>query len=272
MKRFVAWVSFLLVMLGSGSLFVNADSEAAELSAYSAVYSARIGKVRLAGGSLFDAQGVFTTALEKMCEGWVMSQNLSMDLLAPDGRTMPQSISYSGWENLKGSSYRFVSRNFVGDEEEDIRGSARMVGNGASGEAVFQQPVSKRVALPKGTFFPIAHLAWLIDRAGAGDSRVPGSIFYGVDGNGPQEVTAFIGPKIKAAGQRWNRFGVLTDRPGWTMRLAYFSPDSTRSLPEVEVDMVQLDNGVTPHMEFDYGVFTVILDLEELTPLSNPTC
>ncbi len=124
--------------------------------------------------------------------------------------------------------------------------------------------------------FPLGHSIWLIDQALAGKRQVSVAVFDGADGEGPQQVTAFIGPKLKPTEhipkEKLKALGPLSQRPGWNIRMGFFELDSQESAPEYEVEILQLDNGITPLLTLDYQDFTVVLTQESLEEIPQPDC
>lgn len=242
----------------------------AELVAHRAIYSLKLGKVR-DRASLVDARGAMISVMEKSCDGWMLAQTLSMELDTAEGRTVQQNMNFAGWEGANGKSYRFVARNQSGGEDKRFRGRAR-VEIDAPGKAVFRVPKNKKITLPEGTMFPIGHMAWLIEQARAGVRQAPRFLFDGADGTGPQEVNVFIGPRISSADYGEARLGPLTEQFGWTMRMAFYPAGSRESVPEYEIEVLQLENGVAPRMILIYADFSVIMELKKIEAVPAPKC
>ena len=126
--------------------------------------------------------------------------------------------------------------------------------------------------LPKGTLFPLAHTALLIDRARAGARQVARYIFDGTEIEGAQEAVAFIGPRLEAPRRGGGDLGPLVARSGWNMRLAVYGTDKHQSVPQFEIEFLQLDNGVVPRLLLDFKQFTVLVSLEKVESLPAPSC
>jgi hypothetical protein len=247
------------------------SAEAADIVSHRGVYSLKLSTARQ-GGAFVGARGGLDMTIEKTCDGWLLTQDMAMELATAQGNEVRQLIRYSGWESLDGRRYRFVSRTHSGAEAKESRGQARVAANDLAGEAEFQAPTAQKVKLPPGTRFPIAHAAWLIDRALAGASQAPSIVFDGTDGEGPQNVTAFIGRKIEAKEQGKGALGALVEREGWVMRLAFFAEGSRDASPEYEMEILQLANGVAPRMAVDYRDFSIVLEIQKIEPLPVPAC
>ena len=241
---------------------------AVELAPHRALYEISLDKAR-PGGKVVDARGVTTLELRRDCDGWIIVQRLSMEVSLTVGGTMRQEMEYTGWEALDGRRYSFAARTRFGDEREAFQGDAE---SGAPGEARFRRPRALTVRLPAGTLFPVGHMRLLIDRALAGDRLVGRLVFDGTEDKEPQTVSAFLGSLRTAGEHRYGSFGPLAERPGWTMRMAFFPADGSGPEPEFEMDMLQLDNGVAPRLVLDYHEFSVVLELQGIEALPPPDC
>ncbi len=255
----------LLAGLDSGPL------AAAGLVPHRAIYSVQLGSVR-ANAGFVGVRGAVKMVLEKTCDGWIMTQELSMDMGTAAGGVIRQDSRVAGWESLDGKSYRFATRNTLGKHVESFKGEARLGAAGKPGKATFKVPAGKTMALPQGTLFPAGHTAWLIERALAGDRQAPGVVFDGTDGQGPREVTAFIGPRVDFGQHGKKKLGALVQRPGWNVRMAFYPLDSRAAAPEYEIEVLQLDNGVAPRVVFDYPQMTVIMTMEKVETIPLPPC
>ena len=264
-------ISRVVAAAALGVVLAASAAEAADIVSHRGVYGLKLGSSRQ-GGAFVDAFGGLDMTIEKTCDGWVLSQDLAMELATAQGGAVRQVIRYSGWESLDGGKYRFVSRTQTGQDRKESRGDAHVVAGDLSGEAVFRAPKARTVPLPPGTRFPIAHAVWLIDRALAGEHQAPSAVFDGTDGEGPQNVTAFIGRKVTAGEHGRGALGALAERAGWTMRLAFFAEDSKEASPEYEMEIFQLANGVAPRMVLDYRDFSVVLEIQKIEPIPLPVC
>ncbi len=257
------FAAVLMILAGTGSL------GAAELVAHRAIYSIALGSVQIPG-AIVEVGGAMKMELEKTCEGWIMGQDMTMNVLTARGREIEQNIRFAGWESLDGRAYRFAVRRKSGDETDSTRGRASIGADGGPGEAAFKQPEARTLSLPKETLFPVGHTGWLIDRALAGEKRASRFVFDGTDGQGPERAVAFIGRR-KEAGVG-GALGPLADRPGWNVRLAFFPQHSRAAAPEYEIEIDQLDNGVATRMVLDFQAFSVVLTLEKIEAVTSPSC
>lgn len=277
-KKIVVGV-LLIVLTAYLTRFYWLDSQVtdvdADMVAHKAFYSLKLGDVR-SGSDFVGAGGNMELSMERTCEGWTMSQTLRMDLSTNSGEQISQELRFTAWESDDGSQYRFFASNNVNGEREDFRGRALVDAPDGSGNANYQIPEGTKIPLPEGTMFPLGHTAWLIERALAGERQVSRTVFDGADGEGPQQVTAFIGPKVKPgdhiSGAQAAALGPLARQSGWKIRMGFYELNTQQSAPDYEVEILQLENGVTPTLTLDYQDFTVILTQESLEEIPLPDC
>ena len=259
-----------LVSAAVGAFFACGASFAAELVPHRALYGLKLGAVR-AGGLAGHADGGMELVVEKACDGWIQTQRLIMEIVAANGLRINEEVRFAGWESFDGRNYRFTSRRRSGSRRLDAKGEARAGGAGAA-LATFKLPEAGTMPLPRDVVFPVGHTALLIERARAGARQVVRPMFDGTDGAGPREVAAFIGPQRQPAKNDTARLGPLVGRPGWTIRLAFYPLGGAAAVPEYEMELLQLDNGVAQHLVLDIGDFSVILELERIERVSEPSC
>ena len=251
------------------ALFIASPRAAAEMVSHRAAYSLKIGEVRQ-GGSVVDVSGLMTMTVEKSCDGWILAIRRDMKIATADGGDVSEDTRFAGWESTNGGHLRFAASIQMGDERNDYNGEARLQGADGAGEAVFKLPRAKTLKLPKGTLFPLAHTALLIDQARAGARQVARPIFNGTEVEGAHEEVAFIGPFQDAPGG--GDQGPLVARPGWNMRLAVYGTDKSQSVPQFEIEFLQLDNGVVPRLKWEFKQYTVLGSLEKVESLPAPLC
>jgi hypothetical protein len=247
---------------------------AAELVAHKAFYSLKLGTVS-EGSDFIGAQGNVSLSIEHTCDGWAMSQTLHMILDTPDGGEVIQDSRFTGWESDDGIRYWFFASNKVDGVRNDFRGRALKELETGTGNAYYSIPEALKVPLPEGTLFPLGHASWLIERALAGERQVSNTLFDGTQ-QGVQKVTAFIGEKMQygehITKEQGTLLGPLAQRPGWNIRMGFYELDAQNSMPAYEMEVLQLDNGITPSLVLDYQDFTIILTQVSLDGISLPDC
>lgn len=242
----------------------------ADMAPHRAIYSLTLGKGS-SSGRYVGLRGAVKTVLEKTCDAWIVAEEVNMYVDTQVGGRLTQDLRYTGWESLDGRQYRFVARSKTNDERKTFKGNARAHPE-SPGEAVYTMPRKMTMALPPGTHFYFGLTTWLIERAQAGVSRAETIVFDGTDDEGPQRATAFIIPLPEGGRKDDEAMGPLLERPGWSIRLAFYPVGGRAAAPDYEVQAVILDNGVTPRMELVFTGFTAIQKLEKIEALESPSC
>ena len=157
----------------------------------------------------------------------------------------------------------------------DFRGHALKESKDGIGNINYSTPAELKIPLPKGTLFPLAHTLRLIEGALAGERQLSNTLFDGSH-QGALAVTAFIGEKMSygehTTKKQGKLLGPLAKRPGWIIRMGFYELDSQNSMPAYEMEILQLDNGITPSLVIDYQSFTIILTQEQLIRNPPPDC
>ena len=265
------WMVFAVAVAGAGlAVGVPGRAAAADLLPHRAIYSLSLGKAD-SSGRFIGVSGAVKTSVERTCDAWITAEQVDMRVETQVGGELRQILDFTGWESLDGKAYRFVARSRSVSEQKNFKGSARADPDRA-GEAVYELPKKSNVALPPGTRFYFGLTQWLIERATTGASRAETVVFDGTDETGPQRAVAFIIPLGKTGAKVKTGLGPMVERPGWTMRIAFFPIGGTGAAPDYEVEAVLLDNGVTPKMEMVFTGFTAVQTLEKIEALETPKC
>lgn len=242
-----------------------------DLVPYKATYQMHLGHVR-AAGDVAGAKGSMDMEMAKSCAGWTTKQRFRLTLVNNEGDRVVTDSNFSSFESFDGLTYRFTSRTTRdGSVTEDIQGNAKLAGPGGPGYVDFTKPKGTRFDLPKGTIYPTEHVARLIAGAMRGQHRVFEIVFDGQSKEGAFEVNAIIGGYLARAPAKWRK-NRLTDRPSWSLRLAFFPVESNKSEPTHEAGLRVFDNGVADDFEWDWGTFSVKGTLNSLEALAPPKC
>ena len=243
---------------------------AAELTSHRAFYAVSMapdsGPSTIAG-----VDGVMTMSLEKTCDGWIFTQDMSTVIALHEGGDVKQTALFTSWESLDGMKYRFASRFTTGTGQSMVRGNANLNPDGG-GEALYSEPAESRVTLPQGTLFPVSHTAWVIDEAELGSRSASRVVFTGSEELEPELVNAFIGNPVDADAHEFGDIGDLGSTRGWPLTLAFHSMASQSGVPSFEMWALQLDNGIAPSLRMNFGEFSTIMTIVRLERLEMPAC
>lgn len=257
--------AFVLACLCAGA------AGAAEIMPHRALYTMSLGRATGDAG-VTGASGTMAYQWGETCDGWTVEQRYRLKMGYAESPDVSIASNFVTWEAKDGLRYRFnqkETRN--GAEDEEIRGEARLDGQGKGGAAEFEKPEGKSFKLPPEMLFPSAHTILLIDQAKAGENFISKHIFDGATVEGAVLVSAAIGPKVEPDAEAAKKSPLL-DRPGWRVRLAFFPADPKAEKPDYELGMLLLDNGVSRDMVIDYGDYAIRAKLDDIEGLPKPGC
>jgi len=250
---------------------VSSLAPAADLVPHRAVYEMRLGAAKR-GSTILDVRGAMVTETGESCDGWEVVQRMRLTFSRSDAEQVESDYSFASFESKDGLNYRFTVRNIEdGSPDEQLRGTATFENGRGNGRAVFNEPERKEFALPKGTMFPTAHTAALIDEARAGGLGAFLPVFDGARVEGAFDVNALI-TEARDKAPLDVKHALLADQPLWAMHMAFFPSDKAVEEPEYEMTVELLANGVARSLVLNYGDFTIEGKLVSIQALPQPKC
>ncbi len=253
-----------------------------EVAPHRALYNLTLQSAKTNSG-VMGASGQMFYEWGEACDGWTIEQRFRLHLIYAENGGNASGVDISStlvtWESKDGLRYRFNERRLRNRElDEEIRGEAHLDGVGKGGIGEFQRPDATTMKLDPGTLFPTAHTLLLIERARAGDQFVSRNVFDGATVDNAGQISAVIGPELKpdAPGDDKLLANPLLQHPSWRVRLAFFPADPSKSdepdVPDYELGMRLLDNGVSQDLTLDYTDYVIKGALQEIEPLPKPAC
>jgi EipB-like len=222
------------------------------LAAHEALYRLTLENGR---DQVIGATGMMGYQVIDACSAWDVRQRLEMTVTNSDGDTTHMVSDYDTREAKDGQTLRFhMVQTSDGAVTSETDGEARLDGPGGAGVADYAKPEVKRVILPKGTLFPMAHTAALIRAAEEGRKFFTIPVFDGTDDTGA-ELSSIVPLARDAAGPyRWPTLAAL---PSVVVHIAFFATDPVQMLPDYEVGMRYWTNGVADDLRMDFGDFVM---------------
>ncbi|MGE0154109.1 MAG: cell envelope integrity EipB family protein [Reyranellaceae bacterium] len=252
------------------AVFSSAVS-ATDLAPHRAIYDMRLGAAKR-GSTILDVRGAMVIETGESCDGWEVNQRMRLTYSRADAEQVESDSTYASFESKDGQNYRFTVRTIEdGTPDEQLRGIATFENSRGEGRAVFHEPENKEFALPKGTLFPTAHTAAVIDRAKAGEFGLFRPVFDGGRLEGAFDVNAIITGKEPRSGVDI-KHPLLQNQPLWVVHLAFFPSAKGEDQPEYEMTVELLGNGVAQAIALDYGDFSVQGRLASIEELPRPKC
>ncbi len=243
---------------------------AAELVPHHAFYVLNLSNKRASSG-IIEANGGMAIEVSESCDAWITKQRLRLRILRDEGDEVVTDDSFTSWESKDGQRYRFSTRNKLsGDKDENLRGEAEIRPHGGAGVANFTLPERKKIALPKGTLLPTAHVSALLDAAHAGTHIFRRVVFDGSTLDGPDEINVVIGRPVPL--EKLPGLDKMLGKPSWPTRWAFFPVSSTDAAPDYEISMRMLDDGVVADVGLVYEDFEVRGLIQFFEALPHPKC
>jgi EipB-like len=207
------------------------------------------------------------------CDGYTVNTRF-VTRVESEKASVINDLRSATWESADGSSYRFVTKNYVNDVLVDqTDGMANRDGGEVTVDLTL--PEEDRFDLASDVLFPTEHVHRILAAAQAGEKIVAADVFDGSDtGRKSFSTTTVIGPRRPPAG---NAGGVgdevLGDMASWTVTIGYFDADAENpDTPSYEFSYDLFENGVSRRIVLGYGDFTLIGDLTGIEFLSAPHC
>ncbi len=261
----VALLSPQLSIAGQGSV---------DLLLHKATYDLRLNSS--AQGAISSMGGQIGYDLTSDCRGWLMTNELEMNLVYSTGQSMQMDLKINTWEALDGQRYRFTV-----SQDGNLSGKSRYIGKSSrempktnSGTSVFAEitePEKQSVEL-NDVIYPSAFLKDIILAAQNGETALNRTVFDGTAELDAFKVSAIILPNAKEDDTSALKETELKGKVSWKVFLAFYDLNSKSTLPIQEQTLTLYENGVVSAIDLDFGDFSVKGTLTELEVNSSPQC
>jgi len=207
------------------------------------------------------------------CDGYSVNTRFVTRIVGT-AASLVNDLRSATWEAGDGSSYRFVTKNYLNKKlADETDGSA----NRADGSIAvdLKAPEETEFQMDSAVLFPTQHVRRVLDAAEHGETIVSADVFDGSDtGRKVYSTTTVIG-KRRAPGASTGETGkdVLDELDSWPVTVGYFDPDAEeKDIPTYEFSYDLFSNGVSRKIVLDYGDFTLAGDLTAIEFLETTPC
>ena len=262
--RALSLLVVVAIVAGAGS------ARAEALTPHRASYVLSMKKASGSSG-IISVRGALIYEMAEACDGWTVSHRMRIKVTHRSGKDIAMETDFSSWETKDGREFRFESNSqHNGKSIENISGRAELKGPGKGGEAIFSAPKKRRLALPPGTLFPVAHTVVILKRAMAGNQLTWKLVFDGTSDDGLYGVNAFVGAPAEPKSD--SPVPLFGERRSWPLKLAYFSHGKDSPEPLFQSAMRLNEVGISDDMVIDYGRFSLNAKLKQVDALPKPNC
>lgn len=261
-----------LLIPASGAAFAEGLEEfAGRQTPHKAIYALAIDRVG-ATADLAHADGAIYYEFRETCTAWRMRQRFRLRIIRNDRAAEETETNSILVEARDGRRLSFsVVTSADGTVTERLSGSATVRRVGGPGLVELREPKPVRIPLPAGTVFPTRHFLQVVQAAERGQRSVWATVFDGSEEGGRHSgINVLILGRKPSPGEA-EPLPILR-RPGWLMRVTYFSPKAADGQPSYSFRAHFTDSGVARDMVLDYGAFTLTGTLKAIEPLARPKC
>ena len=223
-----------------------------------------------ADGGTVAASGTMSFQVTDACQAWASQQQLHLLLVTREGQSSDMVSTYATLESKDGRHLTFdMQERDNGALTQQVRGEASLDAAG-DGTVRYTLPAKTTMRLPRGTLFPMAHTAAIIQAAQDGRKSIDPVLFDGTSADGPTDSYVTI--------LGWHPAPSQSDHPSLAglgsgrMHVAFFARKPTTITADYEIGMRYFANGVSDQLAMDFGSFTLNGVLSGFTPGKPGRC
>lgn len=242
------------------------------LEPHKAIYDIDLVATR-SGSPIINISGKMFYEWKKSCAGWITDHRFNLVYEYADGPSLTITSDFSTYESFDGKEFTFSSRRKRNDElYQEFRGTAEI--DGGKSNATYSIPENLSFDLDDKSSFPMKHTIQMIQHIMNNDKFFNAVVFDGSDDEGPVEINAFIGKKVKSDNRLAKLEAIdpkLLEPSARNIRMAVFPVKDDSATSDYEMTLVFHENGVISDMLVDYDDFSVtqkLIALEEIVPVS----
>ncbi len=240
----------------------------AQLQAHKALYELSLASAQ--GGDTVAASGSMSFQVTDACSGWASQQQLRLRLVTREGQASDMVSDYATLESKDGRHLTFdMQERDNGSMTQQVRGEASLDANG-DGVIHFTLPSRSTMTLPRGTLFPMAHTAAIIEAAQAGRKSIDPVLFDGTSADGPTDSYVTILGWHAAPSQ--SSYPGLGDQGSGQVHVAFFARKPNAITPDYEIGMRYFDGGASDRLDMNFGDFTMRGTLTSFVPGKPARC
>ncbi len=271
-RNIIAGVGALWLLLLPETVRAENLERLARLQApHKAIYALTTDRIKTAP-DLAHADGAIYYEIRETCTDWRMRQRFRLRLTRNDSEAVETETDSLLVEARDGRRLSFKVVTKSGDTvTERLSGVATLSRIGGPGVVELKEPEPARIPLPAGTVFPTRHFLTVVRAAERGQRSFWSMVFDGSEEGGRHSgINVVILDRKPSPGEAEPR--PILRRPGWLMRVTYFSPEAGDGAPTYSFRAHLTDNGVARDMLLDYGAFTLTSTLKVIEALDRPDC
>ncbi len=270
MKHFRISVLFTLA-----TLMALSPARAVELATYRALYLFEPARIDQATPSKpVDGQLAYEVAGSE-CAGYTIDSRFANRFSDGEQGNRVIDLQSSTYESTDGQQLEVTQKQFVNKEPaDDKRISISRLTAAEEGKGDIKGSSTKTFRVARDVLFPTAHQKKLLALAQAGATHDVSNLYDGSDDEKQYRVVTFIGKRRPAGADDIDLKNPITkeleNQASWPFQLGYYPLDDKQAeVPEFQANFNMYENGISTHMLFDYGSYSMqgnIMRLELTKP------
>lgn len=207
------------------------------------------------------------------CEGYSVNTRFVTRIVGAR-QSLVNDLRSATWEAGDGSSYRFLTKNYLNKNLADETDGSATREDGTIAVDL-SAPEDAEFKLDSKILFPTQHVRRVLEAAEAGETIVVADVYDGSDtGRKTFSTTTVIGARRPPGGSE-STVGkeVLDELASWPVTVGYFDNEAEDTeTPTYEFSYDLFANGVSRKIVLDYGDFTLVGDLTAIEFLEAAPC
>lgn len=235
----------------------------AELQPHRAEYALRLGAAPSA-----PRIGTAVQELTQDCAGWRLRRDITTEIALTAAWKISVTSKLDGEESKGGGMFRYRTVQIQNGSEREIKGRVQRAGKEVRAEIVSSAGPTQ-IVLPAATMMPVAAMAHLVERLGAGAASFPALAF---DAEVIGDV--FLIDVTQLDSLRAARPVDAVQPPGksWPVSMSFTRGRQQDQRPLFTVTALAYDTGVLDRLTVDTGLVGVAADLISLKMQNAPVC
>lgn len=260
---------YFLLLLAPLTAAGGGTACAAQTVSHEAYYAVTLDHLKMAGTAL-RSRGEMAMRISRDCEKWTLRHETNFSMTLEGNREIYFENRYRLFESLDGKRLDFrVIHKQNGAVVLNIKGTARLPGDGSPGAAHFELPEARTLPLPPETGFPMAQADLTINRLRTGKAFSRYVLF---EGSGVYQVTDVAAGDDMVSHIKPEGDLDLLGGPSWRVESTLYPYGAIDAEPAGTTITQTQANGVSTVFLADYGIMVARGELRSIRRLAEPDC
>ena len=251
-------------------------AQAREPVSHRAIYDIALASTNAGAAGVVNAHGKLSNSLQKVCDHWETEGVFSLDVGYETAGLETTNWKQTTRESADGCFFEFdVFVREKGKDRKELSGKA-VCDNKGKKKVALSFPVKSQAVFPNNVAFPVQQTLRLLQAAQKGERNVSSYVFDGTKPDALYFMNAVItqAPAFKSEKVKEND-SLLAGKKAYRFDAAFFQEfthGKQDGTPLYEVSLYYYENGLSDHIEQDFGKYRLRSTLVKLEPLKDIPC